>query len=390
MIEKEIITLSDLQSKIGKAIGDSMSGRYWVKAETGEVKVNTSGHCYIDLIDRTDESSGVNARVSAIIWSSTFKMLKPYFETTTGRSLERGLNVLVSVQIQYTALYGLSLIICDIDPSFTVGEQEMMRIRTVERLEAEGMIDMNSTLVIPELPRRIAVVSSETAAGYRDFMKHLSENEYGFGFYTELFPSPMQGEAAPAGIISALESISGRAEEFDLVMIIRGGGSVQDLIAFDDYELAVNIAQFPLPVITGIGHDHDYHVADMVAYTWVKTPTAAADFIVDIFAREEQQLIFLSRRVLLSLQNKLTAEESYLEQMRERLSVSVKGFFVKQSHVIELLEQRIESGNPLTLLKKGYSIVLKDGERILSATEVKKGDTIKLILSEGRLECVVK
>ena len=185
-----------------------------------------------------------------------------------------------------------------------------------------------------------------------------------------------------SGIISALESISGRAEEFDLVMIIRGGGSVQDLIAFDDYELAVNIAQFPLPVITGIGHDHDYHVADMVAYTWVKTPTAAADFIVDIFAREDQQLIFLSRRVLLSLQNKLTAEESYLERMRERLSVSVKGFFVKQSHVIELLEQRIESGNPLTLLKKGYSIVLKDGERILSATEVKKGDTIKLILSE--------
>ena len=389
MTEKEIITLLDLQAKIGKAIESSVSGRYWIKAETGEVKVNTSGHCYVDLIDREDENSGISARVSAIIWSSTFKMVKSYFETTTGRSFERGLKILVNVQVQYSALYGLSLIITDIDPSFTVGEQEMLRLKTIKRLQDEGMMEMNSSLEMAELPRKIAVISSETAAGYRDFMKHLSENEYGFEFYTELFQSPMQGDGAPAGIVSALESIAGRECEFDMVMIIRGGGSVQDLIAFDDYELATNIAQFPLPVITGIGHDHDYHIADMVAYTWVKTPTAAADFVVDIFAREEQQLIFLSRRVLLSLQSKLGGEESSLQSMRERLVSAVNGFFVKQSHTLELLEQRIESGNPLSLLKRGYSMALKDGERILSSNDVEEGDMIKVLLSDGILNCIV-
>ena len=390
MAEKEILTLFDLQSRIGTAIEGSVSGRYWVKAETGEVKANTSGHCYVDLIDKEDESSGVRAKASAIIWASTFKMLKPYFETTTGRSLERGMNILVSVHVQYSALYGLSLIISDIDPSFTIGEQEMLRAKTIQRLKEEGMMDMNAALGMPELPRRIAVISSETAAGYRDFVNHLVENEYGFRFHIELFQSPMQGGSAPTGVISALDAVASRIEEFDLVMIIRGGGSVQDLIPFDDYELALNIAQFPLPVVTGIGHDHDFHVADMVAYRWVKTPTAAADFIVDIFAREEQQLIFLSRRVSLSLQNKLTEEESALLRLRERLASYADGFFVKQSHIIELLEQRIESSNPLSLLKRGYAMALKGGERILSSEDVNEGDSIKILLSEGVLGCTVE
>jgi Exonuclease VII, large subunit len=389
VVEKEIITLFDLQCRIGEAIENSMSGKYWVKAETGEVKINSSGHCYIDLIYKEDGDSEVKARLSAIIWASTFKMLKPYFETTTGRSLERGMNILVCVHVQYSALYGLSLVISDIDSSFTIGEQEMLRAKTIQRLKEEGMMDMNSTLEMSELPRRVAVISSETAAGYRDFVKHLLENEYGFKFYVELFQSPMQGESAPSGIISALDAIALRIEEFDLVMIIRGGGSVQDLIPFDDYDLAVNIAQFPLPVVTGIGHDHDFHVADMVAYRWVKTPTAAADFIVDIFVREEQQLIFLSKRVSLSLQNKLTEEDGTLQRFKDRLASSVSNFFLKQSHIIELLEQRIESGNPLSLLKRGYSMALKDGERIVSWEDVSEGDSIMVLLSEGVLECTV-
>jgi len=388
--EKEIITLFELQSRIGAAIEGSVSGKYWVKAEIGEVKINTSGHCYVDLIDKEDESSGVRAKISAIIWASTFKILKPYFETSTGRSLERGMNILVSVHIQYNTLYGLSLIISDIDPSFTIGEQEMLRAKTIQRLKEEGMMDMNATLRMTELPRRIAVISSETAAGYRDFVKHLLENEYGFGFYIELFQSQMQGESTPSGIISALDTIASRVEEFDVVMIIRGGGSVQDLVSFDDYELAVSIAQFPLPVVTGIGHDHDFHVADMVSYRWVKTPTAAADFIVDIFAREEQQLIFLSKRVSLSLQNKLMEEENALQRFMDKLASSVNGFFLTQSHMIELLEQRIENGNPLSLLKRGYSMALKDGERIVSSEGVNEGDTIKVLLSKGVLECAVK
>jgi exodeoxyribonuclease VII large subunit len=317
-------------------------------------------------------------------------MLRPFFESTTGQQLSKGMQVLVQAQVQYSPLYGLSLIISDIDPSYTVGEQELERQRTIARLREEGMFDMNSTLELTPLPRNLAVISSETAAGYRDFMNHLHKNDYGFKFITELFPAPVQGNSASAGIIEAMDKVAARAGEFDMLLIIRGGGSVQDLICFDDYELAANIAQFPIPVLTGIGHDHDFHVADMVAHKSVKTPTAAADFLIDIFAAEEQQVAYLSGRLFSAIETRVIIETNRLENYRRNLMEGYRSNINNSMHRLDMLQQRILSNNPLTLLKKGYSITLCNGKRVYSVKDVKSGDNVKVLMDKGILNCNIE
>lgn len=368
MGKEEKMRLSDLQEQVRKSIEQRFTGKYWITAEISEIKNHYSGHCYLDLIDKNPGEDTVSAKAQAIIWANNYRMLKPFFETTTGSPLAKGMHVLVCVQVQFSSLYGLSLVIIDIDPAFTVGEQELLRQETINRLKAEGMFEMNSTLDFPPLPKRLAVISSEQAAGYRDFMKQLHENEFGFKFYTELFPAPMQGIVAPEGIIEAMDQVAARGEEFDLLLILRGGGAAHDLACFDDYNLAANIAQFPLPVVVGVGHDHDYHIADMVAHTSVKTPTALADLIVDLFAAEEQQILYLARRLSMAIQNRIMSERSR----------------------IQLLEQRIVSGNPFKLLEKGYALVHKEGRRIKNINDISIEDKIGIILNGGQIECVVK
>lgn len=389
MAKREEITLGELQEMIKKSVEKSLPSKYWVRAETGEVKVHSAGHCYIDLIERNPKDSAVSAKLQAVIWSSSFRMLKPYFETTTGRNFERGLNILVCVQVAYSPVYGLSLVISDIDPSFTIGEQELIRQRTIKRLQEEGMFGLNSSLELPLLPGRVAVISSESAAGLRDFIKHIEGNDYGFKIEITLFQAPMQGDSAPAGIIAEMEKVAEQRDDFDLLFILRGGGSVQDLICFDDYNLAINIAQFPLPVITGIGHDHDFHIADMVAHTSVKTPTAAADFIVDLFAIQEQQLDYLSRRVSVALQSRVQKEVLRIEKFPDRISVALKNLCREQEHKLDLLEGRIISASPLKTLERGFSIALKDGKRIKSINDASDGDRFTLLLSDGSFDCII-
>lgn len=384
------ITLLELQEEIKSSIEARLESSYWIRGEISEIKYQSTGHCYMDLVDRREGESGISARAQAIVWSSVFRMLRPYFETTTGQELTRGMQILVQVQVQYSPLYGLSLVVSDIDPAFTVGEQELQRQQTIKRLREEGMFDMNSTLELALLPRRIAVISSAQAAGYRDFMKHLTNNEYGFTFRTELFQAAMQGATAPAEIISAMDAVAARAGEFDMLVIARGGGSVQDLICFDDYELAANIAQFPLPVITGIGHDHDIHVADMVAHTMVKTPTAAADFIIELFAREEQQLLYLMQRLRMTVQARISDENTRIEMLKRDIVRVVSDKFRIAEHRLELLQQRIRSANPLSLLEKGYSVTLSEGKRISSIKEIKEGMKVRIVLSDGALDCKVE
>lgn len=389
MAKREEITLGELQEMIKRSVEKSLPSKYWVRAETGEVKVHSAGHCYIDLIERNPKDSAVTAKLQAVIWASAFRMVKPYFETTTGRKLERGLNILVCVQVSYSPVYGLSLVISDIDPSFTIGEQELARQRTIKRLQEEGMFELNSDLELPLLPRRVAVISSESAAGFRDFVKHIESNDYGFNIGITLFQAPMQGESAPPGIISEMEKVASESDRFDLLLIIRGGGSVQDLICFDDYNLAINIAQFPLPVITGIGHDHDFHIADMVAHTSVKTPTAAADFVIDLFAVQEQQLEFLSRRVSLALQSRIQKETLRIERFPDRIASALKNLCREQEHKLELLEGRVISASPLKTLERGFSIALKEGKRIKSINDAAAGDRFTLLLSDGSFDCTI-
>lgn len=368
----EGISLYDLQKRIKTSIDSSFTHQYWVKGEISALKTNYSGHCYIDLVDNDAAGGGIRAKASAIIWSSAWRIIKPYFESTTGYSLSEGMNILVKVMVQYSELYGLSLIISEIDPSFSVGEMEIRRQKIIQQLRSEGMFDINKELTLNSLPRRFAVISSLTAAGYRDFMEHLHKNEYGFSFYTKLFPAMMQGSGAPKSIVQALDDVlalleSGE-EEYDAVLILRGGGSSIDLSCFDDYDMCVAIAQFPLPVFTAIGHDQDYHICDMVSFRNLKTPTALADYFVDVFVDEDSQITSIATRLALAVSNKLSMEENRLR----------------------LFEQRITKGNPLSLIESGYSIIQKNGMKIDSIDSIAVGDTVKIMVKGGSAECRVE
>lgn len=382
------MTLLDLQERIKRGIESAVPPVVWVTAEIGELNSHYSGHCYLDLIDYKQGSRGVVAKARGVIWASTFRALKPYFETTAGVALAKGLNVLVKVQVSFSPVYGLALNILDIDPSYTVGELELRRQQTIARLKEEGCMDMNSQLQLPALPRRIAVVSSHTAAGYRDFMKQLQGNEGGFRFLVELFPAQMQGDDAPATIVEALEKIAQREDEFDAVAIIRGGGAAMDLVCFDDYTLAVNIAQFPLPVITGIGHDHDYHVADMVAHTWLKTPTAVADFFIETFAAQEQYIMHLFQRISLTLAHKISTERQRLLRLHNGISRSAAELVADGRKKLDLLQMRIDAASPARMLGKGFAIVAVGGKRA-SVEDFVPGSAVKVVLADGTVEFTV-
>ena len=389
MEEKNPIGLLALQEQVKRHLEDHFFESVWLQAEISELKQNPSGHCYLTLVEKDPGSNALLARASAVVWASTWRMVKPYFEAQTGRTLEPGLSVLVRVQVSYSVLYGLSLVIYDIDPSFTVGELELARQRTIARLEAEGMFDMNAQLSLPLLPRRLAVVSSPTAAGWRDFRRQLEGNEYGFRFQLQLFPAVMQGDAAPESIIGALDQIAAEADSFDAVLILRGGGGAMDLVCFDDYELAVNVAQFPLPVLTGIGHDHDFHIVDMVAHTHVKTPTALADWLLDRFSGEAWRLDTLVQRLHLAVRTHAAAQLGALEALKIRLVHAALDRHADALHALDLLERRVEAADPRRALDRGFLIALKDGHRTDRAAAFTPGDRLTLLFRDGSVEAEV-
>ena len=428
------IDLLMLQELIKESLEENFARQLWVRAEIWDISVNASGHCYLTLVEKDEATTNIVAKAQAIIWASTFRVLRPYFETATGEKLQAGMKVLLQIRVQYSLLYGLSLIVSNIDPNYTVGSTALERQKILDRLEKEGMMDMNRTLPLPDLPRRFAVISAETAAGYGDFMNHLHNNGFGYKFHTELFQAPMQGSDAPAGIIAALDRIAERSGDFDAVLLIRGGGSNFDLACFDDYDLAVNIAQYPLPVLTAIGHERDTHVADLIAHTYLKTPTALADYFVDIFAAEEQLVDSLATRMLMALKGKraeavatvdrlfaraagsvlmriqsekrsvemllskaaagilsdLQIAQGRIDMMLLRAANTAKGRLQAESHKIELLELRLSALNPMSILEKGFAIPLKNGQKVDSACQLTAGDGITVIFKDGKADCEVK
>jgi len=287
---RHTMKLSDLQEEIREVIQNSFDTPRWISCEIMDITQNFSGHCYLDLIEKDEKSDKVLARARAIIWASAYRMLKPYFETSTGYELTSGIKILVLSRVEFHPVYGLSLNIQDIDPTYTLGDVERKKREIIQRLEKEGVLDMNKEIPLPVVPQKIAVVSSMTAAGYEDFMDQLQGNSYGYHFFTRLFPAVMQGENAEQSIIESLEKIFEFESHFDAVVIIRGGGSKSDLACFDSYDLAYHVSQFPLPVITGIGHEQDDTITDLVAHTRLKTPTAVAGFFIDKLASFEAEL----------------------------------------------------------------------------------------------------
>lgn len=321
---KQQLTLSQLNSLIKDALLNAFPGTVWVVAEVSELKYNRSGHCYLELVEK--EGNTITARSRATIWSYTFRMLKPYFETTTGQLFSEGIKVLVQATVEYHPAYGLSLNIKDIDPTYTVGDMAMQRKEIIGRLKAEGIFEMNKELELPLVPQKIAVISSGTAAGYQDFMNQLENNEYGFKFYTKLFEAYMQGAETVPSIVNALERIFAYDDFFDAVAIIRGGGATADLSSFDDYDLAMNITQFPLPVVTGIGHEKDDTIIDLVAHTRMKTPTAVAEFFVSGVERYYERLIEMENNIVQLTRETLDFQHDKLERIAEGLKYSVADF----------------------------------------------------------------
>ena len=387
--DRESIGLYELQHRIQGALAEEFAGKFWVRAEVGECKLNPAGHCYLTLVEKAEGDGALRARASAIVWASAWRLVGPYFERETGEPLAAGMKILVQAQVQYSELYGLSLIISDIDPAFTLGELEAARRQTLLRLEKEGMLDLNARLPLPALPRRFAVITSETAAGWRDFRHHLHDNEFGFRFTTELFQATMQGSDAPASIIEAMDAVAAREGEFDALLILRGGGGASDLVCFDDYVLAVNVAQFPLPVLTGIGHDHDHHIIDEVAHTSVKTPTALADYLIELFAAADYELSSLAQRLRLALESKLSRSEAQLDAQRLRIRSALSLRYTLEEKRLETLALRIAAADPQAQLARGGSLVLRSGVRATRAADFAAGDRLSLLFGDGRVEATV-
>ena len=423
----DALSLTQLNRLVKTALDEALPGTYWVRAETSEVRVNaTSGHCYLEFVEKDETTGQLVAKSRGTIWARNFAVLRTYFEQETGQTFISGLKVLVNVSVEYHELYGLSLTVHDIDPSYTLGDMARKRMEVIRRLQEEGVFDLNKELTLAILPQRIAVISSPTAAGYEDFVNQLIHNDYGFPFYVKLFPALMQGEKTEESVIAALDRIYAHRELFDVVVLIRGGGSAADLSSFDSYTLAANCAQFPLPIITGIGHERDDSVVDNVAHTRMKTPTAVAAFLINRMAEQLALLDELRRTVCEATRNQLTVKKTTWQILATRFPVFVTGhlerhradlhtltarlssvpqllekhteqlelvpvhirkaadaMLTRHTHELALSEQHIKLASPDHILKRGYTLTLKDGKIVKHAADLSAGDEISVRFTDG-------
>ena len=387
-MERDFIDLYEFQTRLKEGVESLFPKRLWLKAEVSAIKARNGGHCYLELSQSND--NGLIAKAGAVIWSSRFRFIAPYFESVTGSPLQEGMSILVEVQPSYSQLYGFSLVINDIDPEFSLGIRELERQKTIERLQNEGLMELQKELMLPYLPYRLAVISAEDAAGYRDFVRHIAENPYHFKVELDLFPALMQGKECPESIVAAMDRVLKAEVEYDAVLILRGGGSKLDLACYDDYNLAAVIAQFPLPVLTAVGHDQDFHVCDMVAHEYVKTPTALADYILDIYQDEDERISALETRMRLAMTNRLYREEALLDSLAAR----VKGAFQLKIAAMEanlnMLQARIEAADPRRILQRGYVLATDaDGVVLKGVAGRSEGDKVSMMFADGVLDCTV-
>ena len=427
-MKMKTITLYELNSLVKQTIEIGLPKSYWVEAEISELREN-GGHCYLELIEKDKRYNTPIAKASARCWRQTWGMVKPYFENTTGQQLRAGMKVLIEVYAQFHEAYGFSWIISDIDPNYTLGDMARKRQEIIKRLKEEGVFDLNKQLDLPLFSQRIAVISSKSAAGYGDFANQLYGNQYGYYFEAELFAATMQGEDVERSIIKALNAINDRCDDFDCVVIIRGGGATSDMSGFDALELAENVANFPLPIITGIGHDRDECILDMVSHTRVKTPTAAAALLIDnlhtaerriddarqrianltsrkmeveklrlsrlaerlpalfgsVKDKQEARLDILQERLFRLAEIRLSNCENIVGQLEKKISLTAEHLLMVEKHRLELLEGRAQNLDPQLLLRRGYSITLIGGKALRDPSQVKQGDKIETRLEKGTI-----
>lgn len=406
-MEQKNYSLSELTTHIEKVIRVNFSEILWVRAEVSDIR-EKGGHCYLELIEKDELSDTLKARVRATIWSSGYKLLKPYFEESTGQRLRSGISILVGVTVDFHGMYGLTLLVKDIDPTFTLGAQARRRMEIIRQLEADGVIDMNKSLTLPPIPQRLAILSSASAAGYEDFMNQLHDHPAGYVFYTRLFPSIMQGDQASASIIASLEAIYEHIDRFDAVVMIRGGGASTDLACFDDYELALNCAQFPIPIIAGIGHQRDLSIVDMVVHSSVKTPTAAAALLTDRLAeagtaveevyhailhyatdtlqQQQQRINNIRWKIKHVLSTKSRDKFIELEQLKMRLKSGVRTLITEHENRLRLYQSQVEKHSPAAMMKYGYTITTQHGKRMSSVGQLNTEEAITTYFPDGKVD----
>lgn len=428
------LSLYELNKHVRMALNSAMQDDYWIQAELSDVRVNQTGHCYVEFVQKDSRNHTLIAKARGTIWSNVFRLLRPYFERETGQTFAAGIKVLVQVRIEFHELYGYSLTVTDIDPSYTMGDMVRRRREILHQLEEDGVLTLNKELSLPVIPQRIAVISSFTAAGYSDFCNQLAANPYGIQFFPKLFPAIMQGDRVEASILDAMEHIQEEKEQWDVVVIIRGGGAVSDLTGFETYLLAAACAQFPLPIITGIGHERDDTVIDLVAHTRVKTPTAAADFLVarahetalDLEAKarqindyvhkrlqtEKHLLQEITHRIPASLTLRMMQEEHRIKQIGRRSSAAATNLLLQSVHNLQqteqrrrgaimhqmqqaeyrlkLIEQRVSGCDYHRLLERGFSLTIKDGRAVTNASSLNPGDILITRLGQGEIVSTVK
>lgn len=385
----EPLSLYSLNNLVRNTLAQGLPSAYWVVAELSEVRETQAGHCYVELVERDEATQEMVAKARGTIWARIYSLLKPYFLEQTGERFSVGLKVMLKVTVVFHELYGFSLDICDIEPAYTLGDIARRKQAILNRLKAEGVIDLNKELPFPALPQRIAVISSSFAAGYGDFCDQLMNNPYGFVFYPHLFAAPMQGNKVEQGVISALDRIAENIGSWDVVVIIRGGGATSDLSCFDTYDLANNCAQFPLPIITGIGHQRDDTVLDAVAHTRAKTPTAAAELLIHAVAAQSAMLEDVSARLGVAARSVLETRRRQLAATLQRLPVSVALYLQRQGHRLDMWEQRAKAASPERILSLGYGIMRVNGRVVRSIDDVEEGAQLVTTVAGGSFTSVV-
>lgn len=422
------LTLYELNSLVKETIELTFTQQFWVEAELADA-TERRGHLYLDLVQKDEHSATPIARASARCWASVWASVRPRFERTTRQRLTAGMKVLLRVYPQFHQAYGFSWIVTDIDPTYTLGDMQRQRQEIIDRLKRDGVFDMQRELTLPMFCQRIAVISSATAAGFGDFCNHLQHNDYGFHFAVELFPAIMQGEQVEPTVISALDSINSRIDDFDCVVIIRGGGATVDMSGFNTLLLAENVANFPLPIITGIGHDRDESIIDMISFMQVKTPTAAAAFLIERLLNvseritaatssitrcvqekleyERIRLTALSTRIPIlfsltktrqlsiidSLTQRMTAavqqdikqRQHQLQIAAQRLAPATQRTMQQEQHRLQMLTQRTAALDPAAILRRGFSMTLCNGRFVTDASQMKNGDIMETRLANGTI-----
>ena len=380
-------TLSELCSCIDEALSMELNDTYWVRAEIASL--TERGHCYMELVEKA-KNNAIAAKLRATCWQHVYHLLSAYFANETGQTLAVGMQVLLQVEVSFHAVYGLSLNVVGIDPTFTLGDLARQRQLTIQRLQEDGVMDLQRSLPLPLLPRRVAVISAADAAGYGDFCHQLQDNNGGFRFRTQLFPAVMQGELSPASIIAALQQIADTADLYDLVVIVRGGGATTDLRNFDDYSLAFHCANFPLPIIAGIGHTRDVSVVDMVVHTSVKTPTAAAEWLIAAMQAQADRLGELQLRLQRVVQMAVRKQHSKLDALWQSLRFATQRRLHRQRTQLEFWEKTIALHSPERIYRMGYSLTTVNGKIVKSISDVKAGDQLLTHTADGTITSEVK